>query len=67
MTGGLEAEGRHSIRKGEVVIDSLGYVGNPDLPLGRLGHLKRSECRIVAADGHEMGDAQLLERLDGAL
>ena len=64
---GLEAEGRDVRRQRQVVVDRLRHVDAPDRALRALAHRARRQRRVVAADGDEVRDAGLLQRLDDGL
>ena len=64
VAGGLEAEGRHVRRQGQVVVDRLRDVHAADGALRVLADGARRERGVVAADRHQVRDARLLQRLD---
>ncbi len=47
--------------KRQIVVDGLGHVGHADGPCRLAMDLAGRECRVVAADGHQVVDAQALE------
>ena len=64
---GLEAEGRDVRRQRQIVVDRLRHVDALDRALRALADRPRRERRVVAADGDEVRDAGLLQRLDDGL
>ena len=64
LARGLEPEGRDAMRQRQVVVDGLRHVTDGDLPARLLLHAGRGVGRIVAADGHEVLDAQGRQGLD---
>src|SRR5262249_30055073 len=66
VPGRLEAEGWGGAGQGQIVVDGLGDVSNPDGAAGLLIELAAREGRVVAADGHECIQSQLAEGLQNA-
>jgi hypothetical protein len=67
VAGGLETEGRHVRRQRQIVVDRLRDVDALDRALRALGDRPRRQRGVVPADGHEMGHAGLLQRVDDGL
>jgi hypothetical protein len=63
MARRLKTEGIDVRRQVEVVVDGLGHVHHAQARAGALGHLHRRKCGVVAADGDQLGDTQLAQRL----
>ncbi len=61
MPRGLEAERRRRAGQRQVVVNRLGHVGHLDFALALLGDHAGGKGRVVAADRHQVGDAELLE------
>jgi hypothetical protein len=55
----LEAEGRDALGQRQVVVDGLRYVGDADAASGLLRHAPGRESGVVAADRHQVVDAEL--------
>ena len=67
---GLKAKSRHALRKGQVVVDGLGYVHRAQIVahlLRSCAHLVGRRGRVIPANGHQVGDPDLDQGLDGRL
>ncbi len=64
LARGLEPEGRDPVRQRQIVVDRLRHVAHRDCTRGLLLHARRGVGGIVAADGHQVLDAEAGQRLD---
>ncbi len=57
MPCGFKTEGGHAAGQGQVIVNGLGNMGNPNCATRCLDNLARRKCRVVTADSDEVADA----------
>ena len=67
MPRGLEAERRRRAGQRQIVVNRLGHVRHLDFALALLGHDAGGKSRVVAADRHQVGDAELVKSSENIL
>src|SRR5581483_1709714 len=60
----LVAEGRDVAGQWQVIINRLRHVNRADRAAGFLRHRPRRERRVIAADRHQVGDAERVQRIE---